>query len=240
VINPRPITPLKESVVIQKPLKTLKTSKSIRQFQREYLSYPSLRKLQKHFRANEALAAQSSIQSFRADRLETALKIEKKKRTRGKRLGLIGKEVVGAQLYGVKEIEEARQFQAAQEAKKEAIQAEKEKEKVDKAVKKALDQQREEEKQAQMEIDLQLKRDTEVQRKAQKAAAKEEVKANKKVAAQLKSTQTSMPKSRKGKVLAIKAKSKSVKHIEVIEPEEVVEVTKSGRIMKLPQRFKES
>jgi hypothetical protein len=70
------------------------------------------------------------------------LKIEKKKkRTRGKRLGLIRKEVVSAQLYRVKEIEEARQFQAEQEAKKEAIQAEKEKEKVDKAVKEALDQQ---------------------------------------------------------------------------------------------------
>jgi hypothetical protein len=141
--------------------------------------HPPPRKLQKLSWANEALAAQSSIQSFRADRLEEALKNEKKKRTRGKRLSLNGKEVVSAQLYRVKEIEEARQFQTAQEAKKEAIQVEKEKDKVDKTTKKALDAQRREEKKAQKEIDLHPKRDTEVYRKAQKAAAKEEEKATK-------------------------------------------------------------
>jgi hypothetical protein len=70
VIIPRPTTPPKESTKLQKPLKSPKTSKSIRQFQKEYILHPSPRKLQKLFRANEVLAAQSSIQSFRADRLE--------------------------------------------------------------------------------------------------------------------------------------------------------------------------
>jgi hypothetical protein len=61
IINPRPETPQEEPTIVGRPLKTPKTSKSIRQFQREYLAYPSLRKLSKLFRANETLAAESSI-----------------------------------------------------------------------------------------------------------------------------------------------------------------------------------
>jgi hypothetical protein len=45
---------------------------------------------------------------FRAKGLEDSLKLEKKKRHRGKRLGLTGKEVVSAQLFGVAEVIEAR------------------------------------------------------------------------------------------------------------------------------------
>jgi hypothetical protein len=101
-----------------------------------------------------------------------------------------------------------------------------------------LDAQRREENKAQKEIDLQLKRDTKVYRKAQKAPAKEE-KATKKSVAKLKSTQSSMTRVRRTKELTTKARDKSVDHIEVIGPEEVGGVTKSGRIRKLPQRFKQ-
>jgi hypothetical protein len=139
IITPRPTTPQGEATTVRSLLKTPRTSKSIRQFQKEYLKNPSPRKLTKLFKANELLAAESSIQAFRADGLEVALKLEKKKRTRGKRLGLNGKEVVGAQLFGVAEIQEARDFQARIEAEKEATREAKEKEKITKAISKALD-----------------------------------------------------------------------------------------------------
>ena len=50
--------------------------------------------------------------------LEQALKNEKKKRQRGKRLNLIGKEDAGAQFFGPQEIQAARDYQATKEKEK--------------------------------------------------------------------------------------------------------------------------
>src|SRR5271168_4434233 len=90
IVTLRPITSLETS---SEALKTSKTSKSIRQFQKDYLKNPTRAKLEMLFRVNESLAAASSIQEHRANGLEKALDREKKKRQRDKRLGLTGKEV---------------------------------------------------------------------------------------------------------------------------------------------------
>ncbi len=73
-----------------------------------------------------------------------ALKVEKKKRSRGKKLGLTSKEVSSPQFYSPAKIQAAREFQAAKEekaqaekatrdAKKAASAAQKQKEKAEKA-----------------------------------------------------------------------------------------------------------
>jgi hypothetical protein len=107
IISPRLITPLETTLGA---LKTPKTSKSIRHFQNNYLKNPSKAKLEMLFRANEALVAAASIQEHRANNLKGALERKKKKRQRGKQLGLTGKEVKGAQLFGVDEIQATREF----------------------------------------------------------------------------------------------------------------------------------
>jgi hypothetical protein len=153
-------------------LKTPKTSKAIRRFQKEYTKNPSPRKLDKLFKANEALAAETSIQLFRAQGLQEALQLEKKKRRRGKRLGLGGKEIEGAQLFGVPEILKAREVQANIEAEKVRLEAEKEQSKLDKAVQKALEKQEKEDRKIQREINTQVRKEAKERAKADKSAAK--------------------------------------------------------------------
>ena len=89
---------------------------AIRQFHQEYLKNPSYDKVEILFRVVTSLATQASIADHRAKGLEEALQLEKKKRQRSKKLGLNGKDVVEAQLFGVDEIQEAREFQARKEA----------------------------------------------------------------------------------------------------------------------------
>jgi hypothetical protein len=141
IISPRPIT-LPETTL--EALKTPKTSKSIRHFQNDYLKNPSKAKLEMLFCANEAFAAAASIQEHCTNNLEGALECEKKKRQCGKRLGLTGKEVKGAQLFGVDEIQTTREYQANKEAEIEAEKKAKEEAKVQRAVRKELEKQEKE------------------------------------------------------------------------------------------------
>ena len=71
------------------------------------------------FRANERLAAQHSIDEHEKRGLTEALRAEKKKRQRGKRLNLLGEEDVGPQFFSPSRILAARAFQAAKRAKEE-------------------------------------------------------------------------------------------------------------------------
>ncbi|TGO21085.1 hypothetical protein BPAE_0242g00010 [Botrytis paeoniae] len=61
---------------------------------------------------------QASIQSHRAKGLEETVKMEKKKRSRSKRLNLVGEEASGAYLYSPSAILRAKTYQADKEAKK--------------------------------------------------------------------------------------------------------------------------
>jgi hypothetical protein len=72
------------------------TSKSLRWFQKDYLKHPTNAKRDKLFYATKRLAAARSIAEHCAEGLKEALSQEKKKRTRGKRLNLRGKEAKGA------------------------------------------------------------------------------------------------------------------------------------------------
>ena len=92
------------------------TSKVIRKFKREYDQDLSFKRREKLFKAVERLAAKASIAEHRAEGFKESLEQEKKRRTRGKRLNLRGKEDKGAQLYRVAKIQEAREVQANREA----------------------------------------------------------------------------------------------------------------------------
>ena len=121
-----PTNPALQLKMITKPLpsiapstptqvKTPLTCRAVRRIQRKYTSAPSPSLLTKLFRANKQLSMLHSCNQHVIRGLEQALKNEKKKRQRGKRLNLIGKEDAGAQFFGPQEIQAARDYQATKE-----------------------------------------------------------------------------------------------------------------------------
>ena len=77
-------------------LKTPKTSKSIRRFQKHFANNPTKELQRKLFKANLTLAAEREIAVHRAAAFKRALTLEKTKRKRPKRLNLLGEEAIGA------------------------------------------------------------------------------------------------------------------------------------------------
>ena len=65
-------------------------------FNKTYSKIPTKQALLKLAKANEYNAARGSIAEHQAEGLKEALQIEKKKRQRGKKLNLLGKEARGA------------------------------------------------------------------------------------------------------------------------------------------------
>jgi hypothetical protein len=219
-------------------LKTPKTSKSIRQFQIAYRENPSPRKFDKLMKAAESLAAETAIQIFRSKGLEESLVAEKKKRQRGKKLGLNGKELNGgAQLFGVPEIEAARQHQATIEVEKQRLEQEKEQSKIDKAVKKTLDNKAKEDRRIQREINTQMRKEAKAQAKADRIAAKQ-------VATTL---EIAVAMQSKSLVVIQSTSSDFLLSLDAIKPAQVAigssfqegvpRVTRSGRPLKTPQHL---
>src|SRR5450432_2439480 len=101
-MSPKPQTPM--------------TSHAIRRIHRQYKLDYSERKLQLILRGHEKLAAQHSIDTHIINGLQEAFKLEKKKRTRGKRLNLIGiEDDSGPQFFSPSQIQVARRLQAEKE-----------------------------------------------------------------------------------------------------------------------------
>ncbi len=73
--------------------------------------------------ANIQLAAQVSIQRHIIQGLTGALKLEKKKRRRGKALNLVGEQDSGPQFYSPGRITRAREFQGEKQAAEQADRA---------------------------------------------------------------------------------------------------------------------
>ena len=97
----------------------------MRQYKIAYKQDPSQDKVKLLFKANERLAAQHAIDQYTKKGLLEALEIEKKKRTRGKRLNLIGKECSGPQFFSPTRIQAARAYQQEKEATELAKKANK-------------------------------------------------------------------------------------------------------------------
>ncbi len=115
-------------VVIQAP-KTPITSKELRQFERQCRRSPSKKNIDTLFKATYKLAAQHEIDEHIKKGLISALTDETKRRTRGKKLNLLGEEGGKAILFSTEEVQKAKRLQKEREEEEEAEKAAKEAEK---------------------------------------------------------------------------------------------------------------
>ena len=163
------------------------TSRAVRRAHQAYKMEPTKQKLALIFRANERLAAQHSIDKHEKEGLIEALQLEKKKRSRGKKLNLLSEEDIGLQLFSPARIQAARLYQATKEAeeqqKKEniaekkaqatAIREQKEAEKAVRALQLAAKRQMAQEEKARKAVEVQVRKELRAaQKKAKEAIAK--------------------------------------------------------------------
>ncbi len=80
-------------------------------------------------RDSEQLAAKVDILEFENKKLIKALKVEKQKRNKGKRLNLLGEEATGPQLFSPSRVRAAREFAIQKEMEKEQYKKDVEKKK---------------------------------------------------------------------------------------------------------------
>ena len=219
-------------------------------FNKTYSKILTKQALLKLAKANEYNTARASIAEHRAEGLKEALQIEKKKRQRGKKLNLSGKEAGGAQFFGVPEVMAAKQREDEKEAKATQEKLEKEKAKeekaVAKAVKEALAKQEKLRKVEQKEINTQVKKErkkregldqAEARRAA--AAAKKEATAAIKAAKKAKSTRITILRTGSTILASLGSQEEVVVEEPVTEEVIVPQTTKSGRQIILPQRLRE-
>jgi hypothetical protein len=186
-----PVSP-KMIAVIQRPttppeasngsLSTPKTARGMRAFQKEARKIHKTQEVRQILRINDFLLARFFEDAAEKKQLFAAIAIEKKKRSRSKRLNLVGEEDSGPQFFSPGRIQAAREFQALKEDEREA-------EKAEKALKKAeaevLRQQKELEKvdrakkrKERKEANLAAKAQDKAQKQAQKQLKQEEKQAN--------------------------------------------------------------
>jgi DDE superfamily endonuclease len=168
-----PTTPVQASTELV-PLQIPITCRAIRQAHRAYQLELDQAKLEKLMNANIQLAAQQSINEHVISGLQYALAIEKKKRTRGKKLNLIGEQDSKAQFWSPTRYKAAQAYQAqkeeAEHQRKEAI-----------ASKKACAAAAREQKQAQRNIAIlqrtiarQVAQEEKARKEAERAQARKE------------------------------------------------------------------
>ena len=108
ITKPLPIEPTRSP-------KTLMSYRAVRRTHRVYKFKPRPSLLSRIFRVNERLAVDRAVSAYVIRRLTEALKNEKKKRRRGKRLTLLGQEDSGPQFYSPIKVQAAREFQTVKE-----------------------------------------------------------------------------------------------------------------------------
>jgi hypothetical protein len=175
----RPTTPPEAS---NGSLSTPKTARGMRAFQKEARKIHKTQEVRQILRINDFLLARFFEDAAEKKQLFAAIAIEKKKRSRSKRLNLVGEEDSGPQFFSPGRIQAAREFQALKEDERDA-------EKAEKALKKAeaevLRQQKELEKvdrakkrKERKEANLAAKAQDKAQKQAQKQLKQEEKQAN--------------------------------------------------------------
>ena len=115
--------PPEEIVEVSQAPKTPMTGRAVRRIQKAYEKQPNKLLLSKIFTANERLAATHSIDQHIIRGLCEALKFEKKRRKRGKRLNLLGEEDSGPQFFSPGRVQAARAWQASKDDEQTQRQA---------------------------------------------------------------------------------------------------------------------
>jgi DDE superfamily endonuclease len=239
VIGPsQPETPPKAS---SNMIATPYTSRRMRQFAKTYTKNPTKEAFRKLTKANEANSALASIAEHRAKGLKEALQMEKKKRRRGKKLDLSGEPSGKAQFFGVEEVIAAQAFENAKLEKIEQEKLDKEKKKEDKKIEKTV-------KEALQKQEKAKKAKQKVEKKREllnKAAGKKIAAAARKVAAETKKTEkktipTRIVILRVGPLVLsnIESQEEVVADEPIAEAVGVVQTSRSGRPIVLPQRLK--
>jgi hypothetical protein len=215
------------------------TCRAVRRIQKTYRKTPQSPILQKILRANDKLAARHEIDQHLIQGLIEALRYEKKRRKRGKRLNLLGEEDKGPQFFSPGRVQAARELLAAKEAEDARIEQEKADRRVEQAVKKA---QKEREKKERAEAAAQRKAAA-AEAKAQKAA---EIQLRKEAREAAKRDRAQKPRQRRVPTKATKARAPTRKSLggngEVVVAEEVEAVvvsTTRTRAVRRPARFAE-
>ena len=110
----------KEPDLLANQLQTPKSCRAVRRVQKAYKQTHSNTILELVFKANVALASQVSIDQHIINGLYEALKIERQKRKKGKKLNLVREDDIGPQFYSPCRVRRALAFQDEKEAKEQA------------------------------------------------------------------------------------------------------------------------
>jgi hypothetical protein len=237
IITPRLLTPPETTLQLPLRLKTPLTSKSLRQLKAVYRQNPSPTKVELLFKATLKLSVQYSIDTQTTKGLVESLKIEKKKRSRGKRLNLVNEENSGAQFFSPTRIQKAREVQAEKASFEEAEIARKAQKKAEQECKRVLLLRLVAEKAIQRQLEKESQAQARTEKQAQKTLQAIEKRTKNQVpkAAAKKKTITTTPK------VVPKAQKRSVQFVLPINKEVVVnspkKLTSRGRVSTMPKRF---
>lgn len=217
--------------------KTPMTGRTIRRFQQDFARSPTALKQQLLFKANERLAAEHSIAIHRCRGLEQALKLEKRKRQRGKRLNLLGEEASGAQFFSPARVAAARAFQAQKEADKQLEIESKTKKKAQATTMKV----RKEKEKAERAVKASEKKQLAVEEKLRKAVERQALQELVAVATHTKAaprrlqTSSTLPKTPRKRAIAAISPDFEASPAKI--QKEVICTTSRGRAILRPRRF---
>jgi hypothetical protein len=229
VIGPLRPRAIKTEVIVQNP-PTPMTSKALRRFEKEFKRNPTAHQVDQACRIIFKLEARNAVTQHVNNGLKKALGYEKTRKSRGKRLNLLGEEAKGTQLWDAKNIQLARERLATKEAEEEAEAKRKEEEKAQKA------KERED-----LAIQKALRAHERKLAADSKKQAREEAKAAREAARQLRlelSATQKGPKKQPSKGRRTEPSQKVVIAVadEVVETRPVL-VSRSGRVIKEKTRM---
>ena len=226
ITKPRQI----EAVDSVYPATTPTSCRGVRRLHRAYENAPTPSKLGRILRANERLAAHHAIGQHMVRDLFQALKAEKKRRKRGKRLNLLGEEGSGPQFFSPAQVQAARDYQAAKDAEEEQRQ----RQIIDKRTQAAT---RKKERAEERERKKLAMAEARAIKAAERQAQKELAAAAKKQEDDYLQLRKDSTKTRRDAGRVKRQARRSTKVVEVVEVEAVVSETSRGRRVQRPQRF---
>jgi hypothetical protein len=205
------------------------TCRAVRRIHKAYQKDPTAKRLTFILNANSRLAAANSIAQHTIGGLVRALKMEKKKRSRGKRLNLVGEESSGPQAFTPTQVHRAKAYAAKLKTEEEAERARINNNKVN-AVAKKLQKEKERSERA---LQASIRREEVAEKKAQKAievqARKEQREATKQAREAQKAQKTTKKSDLKPKKAAIVVPESLVATVVEGSPSKV---TSRGRVVK--------
>ena len=238
-----PVDPLLMLSKITKPLpiipntspgpKTPMTCRAIRRIGRVYQKSPTSTIVKKVIWAAEKLASQRSIDQHTITGLTEALRNEKKRRQRGKRLNLLGENDSGPQFFSPGRIQAAREYQIQKSANETLRQQEIANIKALAATKRA----QKEADRIQRSIATTRRREIAAEAKIQKAINRQAQQELKKAAASQSDTRRQFKSLKKAPKPIGRPRDILSTGLATIQKKEVVLATSRGRQVHRPQRF---